>query len=450
MKKHLRIEIAAEYLWTDSQPILGWLNTVEKQAKFVANRVNEIRKNDKCIFKHVSTQFNPADLGTRGIGIDEWRTNNLWWKGPEWLECSHEFWPETMTIKILPKEGEVEISSLANIVSPPIIDPIVDFSRFSDLYKLLRTTVIILRFIHCSSKSMRKLNIEEAIKINNVSYPSPNNICLAENFLIRMDQRNLDRILENRKNLIIFTDNFGLKRLRTRLDNSQMDYDFNFPILLDNHSGFVRLLILDAHDRVDHLGPNITLNEFSKRFWIPHSKKTVGGILKKCIHCIRITSPPFSLPIMPALPADRVNYHRPFENSGIDYLGPSIAKVNGGQRKFWIVIITCFTTRAVDLSPVLDLTAFSLLHILRRFCARRGEIKNILSDNGTQFKVLSQIFSPKHCTQGQKELNNFLVKNQVEWRRIPELSPWRGAVYERLIALVKGAFKRTLGKKILE
>jgi hypothetical protein len=38
----------------------------------------------------------------------------------------------------------------------------------------------------------------------------------------------------------------------------------------------------------------------------------------------------------------------------------------------------------------------------------------------------------------------------IEWRFIGQLSPWQGGVYERLVALVKQAFKTTLHKRILD
>ena len=106
--------------------------------------------------------------------------------------------------------------------------------------------------------------------------------------------------------------------------------------------------------------------------------------------------------------------------------------------KAWVLLLTCLTTRAVYLEPVWGLTAEQFLHAYRRFVARRGRPARILSDNGTQFVLTAKTL--KECCR---------PPNQVDWTFIPQLSPWQGGVYERLVALVKSAFKSTLGRTTL-
>uniref|UniRef100_A0A914MXS7 Integrase catalytic domain-containing protein n=1 Tax=Meloidogyne incognita TaxID=6306 RepID=A0A914MXS7_MELIC len=159
---------------------------------------------------------------------------------------------------------------------------------------------------------------------------------------------------------------------------------------------------------------------------------------------------------MPGLPRERLIKSRAFEAIGVDYLGPSLYKIENGKAKFWIVLFTCFTTRAVHLEIALELSALEFLHCLRRFIASRGCPKKILSDNANQFKVVSELIGAKLVgkwvekqTNDEKRLNNFLINKGIEWCFIPSLSPWAGGVYERLVKLVKDSFKRTLGGVIL-
>uniref|UniRef100_A0A914KQM5 Integrase catalytic domain-containing protein n=1 Tax=Meloidogyne incognita TaxID=6306 RepID=A0A914KQM5_MELIC len=160
---------------------------------------------------------------------------------------------------------------------------------------------------------------------------------------------------------------------------------------------------------------------------------------------------------MPIHPMERVRKSRPFSYIGVDYLGPSLCKINGEKVKFWIALFTCFCTRAIHLEITLDISALSFLHILRRFVAQRGAPSKILSDNGNQFIVISKAIGAEITGKWGKEKNNeesllrnFLLKQNIEWKFIPSLSPWQGAIYERIVKLVKDCFKKSLGNSLLD
>ncbi|XGW31337.1 hypothetical protein V3C99_009921, partial [Haemonchus contortus] len=81
----------------------------------------------------------------------------------------------------------------------------------------------------------------------------------------------------------------------------------------------------------------------------------------------------------------RVIRTKPFENVGIDYFGPLVAKENDDKTKVYGIIITCMTTRMIHIEVVTDTSTDKLLLALRRFFARRGVPKTITSDNGPSF-----------------------------------------------------------------
>ncbi|VIO99988.1 Uncharacterized protein BM_BM17124 [Brugia malayi] len=91
---------------------------------------------------------------------------------------------------------------------------------------------------------------------------------------------------------------------------------------------------------------------------------------------------------MPSLPETRVKRSRTFEQVGLDYMGPLSVKSNTGLVKRWIALFTCFTIRAVHLEMAENLSAENFSHVLRRFIARRGYPKLILSDNASQFQLV--------------------------------------------------------------
>jgi transposase InsO family protein len=123
----------------------------------------------------------------------------------------------------------------------------------------------------------------------------------------------------------------------------------------------------------------------------------------------------------------------------MDYLGPTTTRRPGeSPRKAWILLITCLVTRAIHLEPVWSLAAEDLLHALRQFISRRGRPARILSDNGTQFVMVGKLLTLR------------LGADAPKWSHIPALSPWQGELYERLVVLVKAAFKTSVGRSTLD
>ena len=72
------------YGWTDSSVALNWTRGRETYKQFVSNRVNKIREKDFINWRHVPTDRNPADIGSRGYSVDKIPTE--WCNGPLWLQ----------------------------------------------------------------------------------------------------------------------------------------------------------------------------------------------------------------------------------------------------------------------------------------------------------------------------------------------------------------------------
>ena len=53
--------------------------------------------------------------------------------------------------------------------------------------------------------------------------------------------------------------------------------------------------------------------------------------------------------------------------------------------KAYICVFICFSTKAVHLEAISDITTDAFLASLRIFIARRGKAQSISSDNGTNF-----------------------------------------------------------------
>jgi hypothetical protein len=83
----LNLSINGLFLWSDSTILLCWLKKSEDRLEqFVHNRIVKIHQlTPNCIWHHVPTKSNPADLVSRGVFPQDIVKCNLWWHGPEFL-----------------------------------------------------------------------------------------------------------------------------------------------------------------------------------------------------------------------------------------------------------------------------------------------------------------------------------------------------------------------------
>ena len=75
------------YARTDLSIVLSWLNSSPSRLKtYVMNRVTHILEIVPArLWRHVSTDDNPADVASRGMSPDVLYNFTLRWKGPTWL-----------------------------------------------------------------------------------------------------------------------------------------------------------------------------------------------------------------------------------------------------------------------------------------------------------------------------------------------------------------------------
>lgn len=138
------------FMWTDSSIVLGWLQKSPQALKtFVANRVTQILDNfNYTYWKHVKTEDNPADLGSRGCLPQEVVQNLLWWHGPTWLRQPKDLWPEPRTFD----PTDLEIKKVSNFHTEVQTEDIL--SRFSSLNRAFRVISCVFRFVQaCRKKS---------------------------------------------------------------------------------------------------------------------------------------------------------------------------------------------------------------------------------------------------------------------------------------------------------
>ena len=111
--------------------------------------------------------------------------------------------------------------------------------------------------------------------------------------------------------------------------------------------------------------------------------------------------------------------------------------------------MTCLATRAVHLEVAHALDTGSFLMALRRFMARRGQPRKILSDNGTNFVGGERELREAVRGLDQDQITRELSPKNIDWHFITPAASHMGGAWERLVSSVKRTLKVVLGNQIV-
>ena len=100
-------------------------------------------------------------------------------------------------------------------------------------------------------------------------------------------------------------------------------------------------------------------------------QQCVKSLLRQCVPCRKLTGKPHRAPDPPPLPKIRVTEAPTFTITGVDFTGALFVKEGVQEKKVYICLFTCATTRAVHLEVVSDLTVGTFLLAFRRFSSRK-------------------------------------------------------------------------------
>ena len=154
---------------------------------------------------------------------------------------------------------------------------------------------------------------------------------------------------------------------------------------------------------------------------------------------------------MASLPKDCVIPDEPpFNRVGVDYFGSFKVKVKRSRLKRYNVIFTCLASGSVHLDVAESLDTDSYIKALRRFIGRRGQVKRICADNGTNF-----IGTERELTRSIQEWNQFqiqsaILQKNVDWKiNLPAGSNQIGA-WERINRSICKANNSVLERLVLD
>ncbi|XP_043209416.1 uncharacterized protein LOC122374634 isoform X2 [Amphibalanus amphitrite] len=381
VRKSLNMSSPTVYFWTDSMDVIYWISCGRPRKLFVENRVSAILQLSRADqWRHVRGEENPADLGTRGMSLESLAKSAMWWHGPKFIVDGVD------TVDVLPVPAEPSADAIQELKPTKTGE-----SRRVEACTVSRDserppTVSLFDVTECSS-------LKQAV--NRYAW------------------------------VLRFVDNARRPRAE-RVDSSQLT--------TEERRRALRLLIGEAQERHFGLelealracqplpGTRVTLAVAAAEYMV--RRRAVRRVVDTCTRCRRYRGLPYRSP-EGALPTFRTQPARPFSKVGVDFMGPLY--VDGHQKKVWILLITCATSRAVHLELVRSQASSDLIIALRRFFALRGTPILVYSDNARTF----------HALTGH-------LPHSVTWKFIPESAPWWGGYWERLVGVTKKALRITL------
>uniref|UniRef100_A0A914Z4E9 Integrase catalytic domain-containing protein n=1 Tax=Panagrolaimus superbus TaxID=310955 RepID=A0A914Z4E9_9BILA len=396
-------------------------------------------------YRYVNTKENPADLATRGATVSELKADTLWFEGPQFLKTPTLWPPGLQPIDILNLAPEIEATTFtcSKLLTPEPIttdSSTIDVRKFSKWNILIHSVILFLQFIAILSFKC-KIKIKTTKDFTTSGSTSKRQKAIR--LLIKEAQKRQPPPIQSQKKYRMFLDKEELWRCKHRVSNNA-EFELH-PYYLPPNDHLTTLIILYNHEKLHHSGIPATVAKLEQQFTIPKTRQTVKKVLKKhCMVCRRYQAKPYRQPDMPPLPTERVTQEKPFFRTGLDYFGHLWIKTTGEPQKVWVLLLTCFCTRAVHLEMVPDMTTLAFLRAFSRFTARKGQPHFLLSDNATQFHLASTLINGNVNSLQQK-----LTDKNITWTFIPALSPWQGGIYERMVGIVKTNLRKAIGRNML-
>lgn len=445
------------YAWSDSTVVLAWLRSVPSRwTTFVGNRTSEILNILDCNqWSHVAGHENPADVASRGLSVEALRNYDVWWRGPTWLRQTPNL-----------SKGEQEFTTNEEERSIKTLTTTINtreeflWTRFSNITRMLRV-------LTCCKRVLRwKLSREMRNKLpNSIETEEMNEVlqicikqCQAFHFSNEIRQLRSAGSVPKKSpihSLSPFIDQTGVLRVGGRINQARVEYDKKHPMILPAKSHLTKLIILDAHIKTLHGGIQIMMNYLRSKFWIVRAKNQIKKYFKECVTCVRYLRQNNNQ-FMGQLPEVRLTPSKPFTSTGVDFSGYINIRFSPGRGsksyKGYICLFVCMVTKAVHLEAVSDLTAPGFIAAFRRFTSRRGQCKDIYSDNGTNFvgadKLLKEMFD-KAKSSLPNEIAQLLITEGTTWHFIPPHGPNFGGLWESGIRSTKMHLKRVIGDSTL-
>ena len=491
--RELQVPVDGVHYWTDSQTVLRYIHNDKTRFRtFVANRIGVIREGSHVSQWHyVDTSSNPADDASRGMTIKDMLKRHRWFQGPEFLWNNTGEWPHWHNNKESgePQENDTEVrKSSRQPRTPPAKkqieantvktteckdsqdsdcvtvlmtyysswtrlkravgwwlhlkrillrrarkQPITEESNFLSIEEINEAKEAIVKYVQQKAYGEEIQNISNDPAKNTAPDPDQSEKSAPQRIHKASSLAHLDPVLSK-----------GILVVGGRLTNAPISDTAKHQWILPKDHHVTELLIRHAHVMCNHQGKNHVMSELRRHYWIVKGGVAVKQILSKCTICRRQLTKT-SIQKMADMPASRVKPgDPPFTFTGMDYFGPFEVKVGRSIKKRYGVIFTCMNSRAVHIEIAECLDTSSCINALRRFVCRRGSVKEITSDNGTNLCAADRELRQAIQELDQEKIHTWAVTKEISWRFNPPTASHYGGVWERIIRSIRRVLQAIL------
>lgn len=486
------------FFHTDSEVVIGYIhNETRRFHVYVGNRVQHIR--DRSVpdqWYHVPGKENPADEASRSLSASEFLQDKRWFHGPEFLWNPYLSLARTEATEL--SEDDVEVRQAQATVrvteclqsrnsdsnektkertcSPKDQLNLKYFERFSSWENAKRWVAQLktgVQKLKQAKFGIPKENAEQASSpVSSVQELRNSEMVIIrslqrahfkeemailsriegndERFEDRQKSRNRNKVLKKTSSLFRldpFIDQDGLLRVGGRLSRASEPFDVKHPLIIPKGSHLTELIIRHFHNSCQHQGRGITHNAIRQAgLWIINGRSAVSQLISKCVKCRKFRGGSLSQK-MSDLPEERVTASEPFLYTGIDVFGPWLIKEGRKSLKRYGLIFTCLAARAVHLETLNTMETDSFINALRRFMCRRGRVRVLRSDCGTNFVGANNELREALSELDNDKIKRFLLKQDCDWVEfkfnVPKASHM-GGVWERMIRTVRSVLSSLL------
>ncbi|XP_043205783.1 uncharacterized protein LOC122372549 [Amphibalanus amphitrite] len=449
-------------MWSDSMVVLSCIcNRKTRFKTYVANRLSYIHgATNVSDWSYVPSRDNPADVGSRGA---EPHGLQVWLQGPLFLRQDESGWPEEPAVQSdLPVAELKKPVPVAAVVIGAADSNSTDvlIGHYSSLFRLKKAVAWFRKFFDCvRSGAFRQAVVarRRGLRPRSVGIDSRLTVFdldAAEVAIFRFVQTSsFPELYHDGKGMVTVPKGSPLSRLNVvargngllavggRLSRCPVSHDFKHPVLLPRDHHVSQLVIRQAHEKVGHQGREHTLWKVRERFWILGGGSAVRSLLRSCVTCRKSNSAP-QVQMMADLPEDRVTPETPaFSSIGLDVFGPIIVKRGRLEVKRYGLICTCLVSRAIHLEVLHSLRTDSLINALRRVVARRGPIKRVRSDMGTNMVGADNDLKAEISRLDRRKLQQVGLAEGIEWVFNPPSASHFGGCWERHIRTVRKVWR---------